>query len=150
MEREQRVQQQAPQQREKRFRSDSILAAFVVAIATSFLTALAMLLLKAVQIPALRLDMRLFADVTISLLILFFLSIFVLIKGSTFAAWLLYRREIGWGEKTLKRNIIPIFIISLIMSFAIFSAVYAYGTGEIDKFAYLQSAAQFLERPSTL
>ena len=128
------IPQAVPQKR--RFRADAVLAAFVVALATAFLVALAMLLLKTISIPLLQLDKRLFADLTINLLILFAFALFVLLKGSALATWLLYRHDITWGYKIEKKRVVPIFILAVVMAGAIYSSIYVFATREIEQSIY--------------
>ncbi len=123
-----------------KLRFDTILASFVVALFSSFIVALAALLVKALAISFF--DRKLFADLTINLLILFFLGGVVFFKGSSLAAWLLYRHDVAWGYKIEFKQIAPILLISLIMATAVFFAVYFYSTGKIEALAYLEKSAK--------
>jgi hypothetical protein len=121
-------------EQEKHFRADTVLAAFVVALLASFLVALAALLVKTLSIGVF--DRELYANLTINILILFFFGGFALFKGSSLAAWLIYRHDVSWGYKLQSKRIYPIFFSSLVISGIVFSAVYFFGTQELAALAY--------------
>lgn len=114
-------------------RADTLLVSFIVALLSSFLIALAVLLLKTLSISAF--NARLFADITINLLILIFFSIFIFIRGSMIAAWLLYRHDVPWGYKLEFKKVVPILGLSFLMAISLFFAVYYYSTGKLTELA---------------
>jgi len=127
-----------------KFRADTILAAFVVAIFSSFLTALGILLVKVLSVSVL--NSNYIAELAGNLYILFFLSGFVFFKGSAVAAWLLYRHDVSWGYQLEYKRVIPIFFISFIMAVVVFFAVYYYVTTSFPALAYLERSVEFIER----
>jgi hypothetical protein len=119
-----------------KLRADTIIAAFVVALFASFLTALAVLLVRTLAVSTFK--VKFFGDIVANIYILFFLSGFVFFKGSSLAAWLVYRHDVAWGYKLEMRKVMPIFLISFGMATAIFFAVQFYITSEVKFLAYLE------------
>ena len=127
-----------------KFRLDTILASFVVAIFSSFLTALGVLLVKTIALSVFKADF--IADLINNLFILFFLSGFIFFKGSSVAAWMLYRHDVAWGYKLAYKRVLPIFILSFIMALVVFFAVYYYVTTEVPALAYLGRSAEIIQQ----
>ena len=116
-------------------RSDTILASFVVGVFSSFLTAMSVILIRALasySFPGSAL-----LDLLMNIYLLFFFSAFVFFKGSTVAAWLLYRHDVAWGYTLPYRKVFPIFFLSLGMAAIVFFAVYYYITTDVPALAYL-------------
>ncbi len=122
-----------------KFRADTILAAFVVALFSSFLTALAVLLVRTLAVSTFKI--KFIGDLIVNIYILFFLSAFVFFKGSTLAAWLVYRHDVAWGYKLEMNKVWPIFAMSFGMAAVIFLAIYLYTTSEIKLLAYLDNVS---------
>lgn len=104
-----------------KIKADTILASFVVALFSSLLTALAVLLVEILSTSLVR--AQFIADLVVNIYILFFLSGFVFFKGSSIAAWLLYRHDVEWGYKIKYRQVMPIFIISFSMAVVVYFAI---------------------------
>src|SRR3989344_4801581 len=118
-----------------KIRADTILASFVVALFASFLTALAVLLVKGLAVSVLR--NRVIMDLIFNIYILFFFAGFVFFRGSSTAAWLLYRHDIEWGYKVRFRQVLPIFLLSFVMAMSVYAAIYSYLTSQYRFLAYL-------------
>lgn len=127
-----------------KLRADTILASFVVALFASFLTALAVLLVKGLAASIFRSKMLI--DLILNIYILFFFAGFIFFKGSSTAAWLLYRHDVEWGYKVRLRQIVPIFALSFVMAISVFAAIYSYLTSEYRSLAYLQGPKQVIEK----
>jgi len=123
-----------------KFRADTVLASFVVAIFASFLTALAVMLVKALSISVYHL--KFLGDLIFNLYILFFLAGFIFFRGSALAAWLLYRHDVTWGYHLEYRRVLPIFALSFIMAVIVFSAIYTYITSQYPILAFISSSLQ--------
>ena len=118
----------------------TIMAAFVVALFSSFLMALGFLLVQSLATTRF-LSNNIIGDLIVNIYILFFLAGFVFFKGSSVAAWLLYRHEAVWGYKPEFKQILPIFGIAIVMASVVFFAIYFYIQSEIPLLAILQEGA---------
>lgn len=127
-----------------KLRADTILASFVVALFASFLTALAVLLVKGLTVSVFR--SKLVIDLIFNIYILFFFAGFVFFKGSATAAWLLYRHDVEWEYKVRWQQILPIFALSFVMAISVYAAIYSYITSEYRFLAYLQGPKQVIEK----
>ena len=123
-----------------KFRADTLLASFVVAIFASFLTALAVLLVQALSLSVYHL--RFLGDLVLNLYILFFLAGFLFFRGSSIAAWLLYRHDVVWGYHLEFKRVIPIFSLSFVMAIVVFLAIYSYITTEYPTLGYLHKSIE--------
>ncbi len=129
--------------------SDTLMASFVVALFSSFLTALAVLLVRTMAITVLR--FQTLADLILNIYILFFFAGFVFFKGSSVAAWLLYRHDVAWGYELNYRKILPIFFTSLIIALVVYFAILFYIKSELPLLSYLhQSSSGALNRVRSL
>ncbi|MBI4090546.1 MAG: hypothetical protein HY422_00815 [Candidatus Komeilibacteria bacterium] len=127
-----------------KFRADTLLASFVVALFASFLTALAVLLVKGLTVSVFR--STLLVDLIFNIYILFFFAGFVFFKGSSTAAWLLYRHDVGWGYKVRLRQILPIFALSFVMAISVYAAIYSYLTSEYRFLALVHGPKEVVEK----
>lgn len=129
-------------------RSDTIIASFIVALFSSFLTALAVLLVKILAQSVVRADI--IFEYVLNIYILFFFAAFVFYRGSRTAAWLLYKHETSWGYSVTYRQTMPIFAISFLMSCAVFFALNAYFAQELSYLSLLEHSRYFLEKARRL
>lgn len=121
-----------------KFRADTILASFVVALFASFLTALAVLLVKTLAVSTFKI--KFIGDIIINIYILFFLSGFIFFKGASLAAWLIYRHDVVWGYKVTMGQIMPIFALSFGMATVVYFAIYFFAITQSNLLAYLENA----------
>lgn len=131
-----------------KLRADTILASFVVALFASFLTALAVLLVKGLTVSVFR--SNLLVDLIFNIYILFFFAGFIFFKGSSTAAWLLYRHDTSWEYKVRWQLILPIFALSFVMAISVYAAIYSYLTSEYRFLAYLHGPKQVIEKVKQL
>jgi len=116
-------------------RSDTILASFIVAVFSSFLSAMSVILTRA--LASYSFPGRSLLDLLLNIYILFFFSAFVFFKGSAVAAWLLYRHDVAWGYTLQYHKVLPIFLLSFGIAAIVFFAVYYYIATDVPVLAYL-------------
>ena len=124
-------------------RVDVILISFIVALFSSLLTALAVLLARTLAASILPTD--LISDYFINVFLLFVFSGFVFFYGSKLAAWLLYRHDVAWGYKLDLKRVLPIFTASFIMAAVVFFGVYFFITQEVPTLAYVDRSRELLQ-----
>ncbi len=131
-----------------KLRADTIIASFVVALFSSFLTALAVLLVRTLSISTFKI--KFLGDLVANIYILFFLSGFVFFKGSSIAAWLVYRHDVAWGYKLEMGKVMPIFILSFTMAVSIYLAIYFYLATEIKFLSYVENPRALIQHQQKL
>lgn len=105
-----------------KLRGSTFIASFIVAIFSSLLIALTVVLFRAIASTVVR--HQYLVQYVLNIYILIFFSAFVFFKGSSTAAWLVYRHELSWGYTVQRKDIAVIFALSCVMALVVFGGLY--------------------------